>query len=61
MTNRERGALALWLTGVAVAVWAVVRFGFEPVTAALGVGGVVLAASPARRALVTPLRRHHFE
>ncbi|WP_145767619.1 NACHT domain-containing protein [Streptomyces brevispora] len=48
MTNRERWILALWLTGVGVVVWAVVQFGFEPVTAALGIGGTILVASPAK-------------
>ncbi|MDI3407556.1 NACHT domain-containing protein [Streptomyces cavernicola] len=48
MTNRERGVLALWLTGCAVAVGAVIHFGFEPVTAVLGIGGVLLVASPAK-------------
>lgn len=40
--------MALWLAGIAVAVWAVIRFGLEPVTAALGIGGTLLIASPAR-------------
>lgn len=48
MTSRERWTLALWLAGIAVAVWAVIRFGLEPVTAALGIGGTLLIASPAR-------------
>ncbi|WP_406457937.1 hypothetical protein OG782_34790 [Streptomyces sp. NBC_00876] len=29
-------------------VWAVLQFGFEPVTAALGIGGTILVASPAK-------------
>ncbi|MFE2192568.1 hypothetical protein ACFXAQ_17325, partial [Streptomyces olivaceus] len=51
MTKRERWALALWLSGGVVVVWAVVHFGFEPVTAALGIGGTLLVASPARTAI----------
>lgn len=48
MTSRERWTLALWLAGIAAAVWAVIRFGLELVMAAPGIGGTLLIASPAR-------------
>ncbi|NBE55162.1 NACHT domain-containing protein [Streptomyces boluensis] len=51
MTTRERVILALWLAGGAVAVWAVIHFGFEPVTAVLGIGGTLLVTFPAKAAL----------
>lgn len=51
MTTRERVILALWLAGGAAAVWAVVHFGFEPVTAVLGIGGTLLVTFPAKTAL----------
>lgn len=51
MTTRERVILALWLAGGAGAVWAVAHFGFEPVTAVLGIGGTLLVTFPAKAAL----------